>query len=51
MDGHERRLLKPHRRRKTVTELKKCCKVPFPERLFEQYEVGDQMITANVGTG
>ena len=34
-----------------MTELKKCCKVPFPEKIFEQYEVGDQTITANVGTG
>lgn len=24
-----------------MTELKKCCKVPFPEKIFEQYEVGD----------
>ncbi len=34
-----------------MIELKKCCRVPFPERLFEQYTVCDKMMTANVGTG
>ena len=25
-----------------MTELKKCCKVPFPEKILEQYAVGDE---------
>ena len=31
-----------------MLELKKCCKVPFPEKLFEEYEVKDTAIYANV---
>lgn len=31
-----------------MIELKECCKVPFPEKLFEQYEVKDGAIYANV---
>ena len=33
-----------------MLKLKKYCSVPFPEKLFEQYEVQDNMIIANVGT-
>jgi len=33
-----------------MIELKECCRVPFPEKLFEQYEVSDAYITANVNT-
>ena len=32
-----------------MIELKPCCNVPFPELLFEGYEVGDGSICANVG--
>ena len=31
-----------------MIELKECCNVPFPEKLFEQYEVKDDAIYANV---
>lgn len=31
-----------------MLELKKCCKVPFPEKLFEEYEVTENKIRANV---
>ncbi len=31
-----------------MLEMKKCCKVPFPEKLFEEYEVKDTAIYANV---
>lgn len=31
-----------------MIELKKCCKVPFPEKLFEKYEVQENAIYANV---
>lgn len=31
-----------------MIELKKCCKVPFPEYLYEQYEVHQTCIFANV---
>lgn len=31
-----------------MLELKDCCKVPFPERLFEQYEVKENAIYANI---
>jgi len=31
-----------------MIELKQCCKVPFPEKLFEQYEVKENAIHANV---
>lgn len=31
-----------------MIELKKCCKVPFPEKLFEKYEVQENVIYANV---
>ena len=33
-----------------MIELKECCKVPFPEKLFEEYEVRDNTIYANVNT-
>lgn len=33
-----------------MIELKKCCKVPFPEKLFEKYEVKENAIYANVNT-
>lgn len=33
-----------------MIELKECCKVPFPEKLFEQYEVSERAIYANVNT-
>lgn len=33
-----------------MIELKPCCNVPFPERLFEEYEVGGDTICANVST-
>lgn len=31
-----------------MIELKKCCSVPFPKKLFEQYEVRSTCIYANV---
>ncbi|MBR5314815.1 MAG: hypothetical protein IKU45_05340 [Clostridia bacterium] len=31
-----------------MLELKQCCKVPFPEKLFEEYEIRDTAIYANV---
>ena len=31
-----------------MLEMKECCKVPFPEKLFEEYEVKDTAIYANV---
>ena len=31
-----------------MIELKTCCKVPFPEKLFEGYEIMDNTIVANV---
>lgn len=31
-----------------MIELKECCKVPFPEKLFEAYEVKEDAIYANV---
>ena len=31
-----------------MLELKACCKVPFPEKLFEEYEVKETAIYANV---
>ncbi len=31
-----------------MIELKECCKVPFPEKLFEQYQVKEDAIYANV---
>ncbi len=31
-----------------MIEMKECCKVPFPEKLFEEYEVKDTAIYANV---
>ncbi len=31
-----------------MIELKQCCKVPFPDKLYEQYEVADRLICANV---
>ena len=31
-----------------MLELKECCKVPFPEKLFEEYEIKDTFIRANV---
>ncbi len=31
-----------------MLEMKECCKVPFPEKLFEEYEVKDTAICANV---
>ena len=33
-----------------MIELKECCKVPFPEKLFEKYEVTENAIYANVST-
>ena len=33
-----------------MLELKQCCKVPFPEKLFEEYEVRETAIYANVNT-
>ena len=33
-----------------MIELKECCKVPFPEKLFEEYEVRETAIYANVNT-
>lgn len=33
-----------------MIELKECCKVPFPEKLFEYYEVKEKAIYANVNT-
>ncbi len=35
---------------KNMLKMKKCCFVPFPEKLDEQYEVKENMIIANVGT-
>ena len=34
-----------------MIQLKSCCRVPFPERLFEQYEIRSNEIVANVGAG
>ena len=31
-----------------MLEMKKCCKVPYPEKLFEEYEVKENTIYANV---
>lgn len=31
-----------------MLEMKECCKVPFPEKLFEECEVKDTAIYANV---
>ncbi len=31
-----------------MIELKECCKVPYPEKLFEEYEVREHAIHANV---
>ena len=31
-------------------KLKKFCSVPFPEKIFEQYEVKENCINANIGT-
>lgn len=31
-----------------MIELKACCKVPFPEKLFEEYEIKENAIYANV---
>jgi hypothetical protein len=31
-----------------MLELKQCCSVPFPEKLFEAYEIKDNVIYANV---
>ncbi len=31
-----------------MLEMKECCKVPFPEKLFEEYEIKDYAIYANV---
>ena len=31
-----------------MLEMKECCKVPFPEKLFEGYKVKDTAIYANV---
>lgn len=31
-----------------MIELKECCKVPFPEKLFEEYEIKENAIYANV---
>jgi len=33
-----------------MIELKECCKVPFPEKLFEEFEVHTDSIVANVNT-
>ena len=33
-----------------MIELKDRCKVPFPEKLFEEYEVRETAIYANVNT-
>ncbi len=33
-----------------MIELKKSCKVPFPKKLFEEYEIYDKSISANVNT-
>ena len=33
-----------------MIELKECCQVPFPEKLFEEYEVKEPAIYANVNT-
>lgn len=33
-----------------MLKMKKCCSVPFPEKLSEQYEVLKNKIVANVGT-
>lgn len=32
-----------------MIELKQCCKVPFPEKLFEEYKASENAIHANVG--
>lgn len=31
-----------------MLEMKECCKVPFPEKLFEEYEIRETAIYANV---
>ena len=31
-----------------MLEIKPCCKVPFPEKLFEEYEMKETAIYANV---
>jgi len=31
-----------------MLEMKECCKVPFPEKLFEEYEIKDHAVYANV---
>lgn len=31
-----------------MLEMKKCCKVPFPEKLFEEYEIRETAIYANI---
>lgn len=33
-----------------MLKMKKCCSVPFPEKLSEQYEIQENRIVANVGT-
>lgn len=33
-----------------MLKMKKCCSVPFPEKLTEQYEIQENRIVANVGT-
>lgn len=34
-----------------MIDLKPCCSVPFPEKLFEEYEISENAIVANVGCG
>lgn len=31
-----------------MLEMKECCRVPFPEMLFEEYEAGENVIYANI---
>ena len=33
-----------------MIELKECCQVPFPEKLFEEYEVNESAIYDNVNS-
>jgi len=33
-----------------MLELKECCKVPFPQKLFEGYDVNENRLSANVNT-
>lgn len=33
-----------------MLEMKECCTVPYPEKLFEEYEISDNAIHANVNT-